>query len=67
MRQSEFEKSSGNVFANMELENAEELMIRARLSQAVSKILQEKACKQGRIPALLGIGQSEVSKLMNGR
>jgi len=67
MSKDDFVKSSGNVFADMGLEDADELMIRAQLGHAVRKILQEKKCKQREVSALLGIDQAEVSKLMNGK
>ena len=48
-------------------EDADELMIRAQIGHAVRMILKEKACKQREISELLGIGQAEVSKLVNGK
>lgn len=67
MSKGEFEKSSGNVFADMGLEDAEELMIRAQLGHAVRTILEETGYKQREISELLGIDQPEVSRLMNGK
>ncbi len=67
MTQDEFKKSSGNVFADMGLEDADELMVRAQIGHAVRMILKEKAYKQREISELLGIGQAEVSKLVNGK
>ena len=67
MSKEDFVQSSGNVFADMDLEDADELMIRAQLGQAVRKILEEKGGKQREIAGLLGIDQAEVSKLMNGK
>ncbi len=67
MSKDDFVPSTGNVFADMGLEDADELMIRAQLGQAVRKILQEKALKQREIAPLLGIDQAEVSKLINGK
>ena len=67
MSKGEFKKSSGNVFADMELEDADELMTRAQLGHAVRMILKEKNRKQREISELLGIDQAEVSKLMNGK
>ena len=63
----EFETGSDNVFADMGLEDAEELIIRAQLGRAVRKILEEKSLKQAEIATLLGIDQSEVSRLMSGK
>ena len=62
----EFEEGSGNVFADLEMENADELLARARLGYCVYKILEEQKLKQREIAALLGIAQPDVSHLMNG-
>ena len=63
----EFEESSGNVFADMDLENPEELLLRAELGHSVRMILEKRELKQREIGKLLKIKQPEVSKLMNGR
>ncbi len=62
----EFEKSSGNIFADLELENAEELFTRSQIGFFVFKILESKKLKQREIARLLGIAQPDVSHLMNG-
>jgi predicted XRE-type DNA-binding protein len=62
----EFEKSSGNIFADLGLEDAEELFTRAKIGFFVFKILEDKKLKQREIANLLGIAQSDVSHLMNG-
>jgi predicted XRE-type DNA-binding protein len=67
MSKDDFVKSSGNVFADMGLEDADELLARAQLGHAVRKLLEEKALKQREISDRLGIGQAEVSRLMNGK
>lgn len=67
MSKDDFVKSSGNVFADMGLEDADELMARAQLGYAVRKLLEEKNLKQRELAGLLGIDQAEVSKLMNGK
>src|SRR5205823_11453649 len=63
----EVHKGSGNVFADIGLENADELLARAQIGLEVLKILHERQLKQREIAALLKIRQSEVSHLMNGR
>jgi len=67
MSKEEFVKSSGNVFADMGLEEADELMARAQLGYAVRQLLEEKGLKQRESAELLGIDQAEVSKLLNGK
>ena len=62
-----FEESSGNVFADLGLDDAEELLIRAKLGHSVRIILEKKKLKQREIGKLLEIKQPEVSNLMNGR
>ena len=64
---SDFEMGTENVFADLGLDDAEELMIRARLGHLVRMILKDKNLKQFQIAELLDIDQSEVSKLMNGK
>ena len=67
MSKEDFVNSSGNVFAEMGLEDADELAIRAQLGHAVRTILEEKPRKQREIADLLEIDQAEVSKLLNGK
>jgi len=62
----EFEESSGNIFADLELEDAEELFMRAKIGFFVCKILEDKKLKQREIAGLLEISQSDVSHLVNG-
>jgi len=63
----EYEVGSGNVFADLELEGAEELLTRAKLGHTVRMILTKKKLKQREIATLLAIDQAEVSKLMHGQ
>jgi predicted XRE-type DNA-binding protein len=63
----EYEIGSGNVFADLELDDADELLTRAQLGHTVRMILQGKKLKQREIAKLLGIDQAEASKLMNGQ
>jgi predicted XRE-type DNA-binding protein len=63
----EVQESTGNVFADMGLPNADELHTRAHLGIEVLHILNERNLKQREISQLLGISQSEVSHLLNGR
>jgi predicted XRE-type DNA-binding protein len=62
----EFEESSGNVFADLGLEDASELYARAQIGFHIYQILEEKQLKQREIAALLGIAQPDVSHLTNG-
>ena len=63
----EFTESTGNVFADMGLEDAEELLTRAKLGFAVRQILESRNLKQQEIANILNIKQPEVSNLMQGK
>lgn len=58
---------SGNIFADLGFNNADELLTRAKLGYSVRIILEDRGLKQKEISDLLMIEQSEVSKLMNGK
>jgi predicted XRE-type DNA-binding protein len=62
----EFEAGSGNVFADLGLQDADQLQVRAQMGFHVFKILEERRLKQREIAIILGIAQSDVSHLMNG-
>src|SRR5437773_40299 len=62
----EFEKSSGNIFADLGLDDADELFARAQIGVFIFKMLKEKKLKQREMASVLGVAQPEVSHLMNG-
>jgi len=61
----EFEEGSGNVFADLGLKHADQLLARAQIGFHVFKILGDKKLKQREIASILGIAQPDVSHLMN--
>jgi predicted XRE-type DNA-binding protein len=63
----DYEIGSGNVFADLGLDDADELLTRAQLGHTVRLILKARKLKQREIAELLGIDQAEVSRLMNGQ
>jgi len=58
------EQSSGNVFADLNLPNAEEKLTKVRLSVVVNKIIENRGLTQT-TARLLGITQPKVSALLN--
>jgi predicted XRE-type DNA-binding protein len=62
----EMYEGSGNVYADLGLENADELFTRSQIGFLVFKILEDRKLKQREIASVLGIAQSDVSHLMNG-
>ena len=62
----EYEVGSGNIFADLGLNDSGELYTRAQIGVHVYKILNDRKLKQRQIADILGIAQPDVSHLMNG-
>lgn len=63
----EITKSSGNVFADLELPNAEEYLVKAELAYQINQVIKEKGFKQIEAAEILGIDQPKISALNRGR
>ncbi|MBW4490011.1 MAG: helix-turn-helix domain-containing protein [Trichocoleus desertorum ATA4-8-CV12] len=59
--------SSGNVFADLGLENSDELLVKAELARKISSIITKQEMTQAEAAELLKIDQPKVSALMNGK
>ena len=59
--------STGNVFADMGMPDAEARLAKADLARAIRKILEERGLKQIDAARLLGIAQPDVSDLVRGK
>jgi predicted XRE-type DNA-binding protein len=59
--------SSGNVFADLSLENADELLVKAELARRISSIITTQQMTQNEAAEVLGIDQLKISALINGR
>jgi predicted XRE-type DNA-binding protein len=55
--------SSGNVFADLGLTNAEELGTKLRLCFVINKILAERKFTQAKAARILGVNQPKISAL----
>ena len=62
-----FTHSSGNVFADLGLENPEELQLKARLTHLINHILEQRGWTQQQTADALGIKQPDVSALTRGK
>ena len=56
-----------NVFADLGLDDADELYTRSQLGMQIFLILKERQYKQAQASQVLGIAQSEVSALCSGK
>jgi predicted XRE-type DNA-binding protein len=58
--------SSGNVFADLGLADADELLVKAELVMQISRIIEERGLTQVQAAEVLGIDQPKVSALVRG-
>ena len=58
------ERSSGNVFADLDYPNPEEALAKSRLTRFIADILKQRGLTQTQAAALLGIDQPKVSRLI---
>jgi predicted XRE-type DNA-binding protein len=63
----EYEVISGNIFADLGLENAEELYLYTLLGIEVVKLIDEKAYSQKEAAEILGIEPTKVVALLNAK
>ena len=61
-----YEESSGNVFADIGLPNAEEHLIKAQLVFKIDTLLRVRRLKQVDAAKLLGVAQPDISKMLRG-
>jgi predicted XRE-type DNA-binding protein len=58
--------SSGNVFADIGLDDADELLIKADLAISIAAIIKQRRMTQTAAAKVLGIDQPKVSRLVRG-
>ena len=66
-KKNKFEESSGNVFADLNLPDAEELFLKATLGYEVFQIIADRKLTQAEAASILGVKQPEISRLKNGK
>ena len=60
-------RGSGNVFADIGVAHPERVLARAQVMARIADMIRERGLTQQRAAVLLGIPQSKVSCLMNGK
>lgn len=61
------ERSTGNVFADLELPNPDLALVKAELVRRIRDVIAERRLTQSRAGRLLGLDQPKVSTLLRGR
>jgi predicted XRE-type DNA-binding protein len=62
----EITPSSGNVFADLEIENSEEYLVKAELAFKINSLIKEQELTQIAAAKKLGIDQPKISALSRG-
>jgi predicted XRE-type DNA-binding protein len=60
-------ESSGNVFADLDVADPDEALVKAELAGAIAALVNARRLTQTQAAELLGIDQPKVSALMRGR
>jgi predicted XRE-type DNA-binding protein len=60
-------QSSGNVFADLGVTEAEEALAKAEIASRICEIIAQRKLSQTAAAAVLGVDQPKVSALMRGR
>lgn len=63
----EVEMSSGNVYADIGLPDAEEMLVKAQLAQKIGELMQNRRLTQAAAAKLFGMTQPKVSALLRGQ
>lgn len=63
----EVEISSGNVYADIGLPDAEEMLVKAQLAQKIGELMQNRRLTQAAAAKLFGMTQPKVSALLRGQ
>jgi predicted XRE-type DNA-binding protein len=58
--------SSGNVFADLSIPNAEQYLAKAELARRICALIAERKLTQTKAAAILGVDRSKMSALMRG-
>ena len=67
MRNRELTPSSGNVFADLNLPHADDLLAKAELAAKIIAEIQRRRLTQSQAAKVLGIDQPKISALKQGR
>ena len=63
----EYEVGSGNVFADLGFENAEEELLKSDLAGEITSLIKKKRLTQATAARILGVDQPRISSLLRGK
>lgn len=63
----EIEQGSGNVYADLERRDADEMLVKARLATKIGEIIKHRHLTQQQAAEILGIPQPKLSGMLRGQ
>lgn len=63
----DFEESTGNVYADLGHDNADEMLVKAQLATKVGEIIKARRWTQQKAADVLGMSQPKLSKMLRGQ
>jgi predicted XRE-type DNA-binding protein len=66
-RRMQVEVSSGNVFADLGLPDAEDMLLKSKLVVELHRLIKERKLTQTEAAKRIGIGQPDLSNVLRGR
>ena len=67
MKKVNYTRSSGNVFSDLELPDADERLLKAQLAVQIRRFIEQKDWTQAEAAEAVGLDQPKVSNLLRGR
>ena len=64
---SEFEESSGNIFADLGLPDAEDMLLKSQITVQLMRLIKARKLTQDAAAKRIGIGQPDLSNILRGR
>jgi len=66
-RRMKIEAGSGNVFADLGLPDAEDMLLKSQIVAQLHRLIKEQKLTQSAAAKLIGIGQPDLSNVLRGR
>lgn len=66
VKRPQVELGSGNVFADIGLEDAEELLLKAEIVTQIAQLIEKKGLTQAQVAKRASLDQPKISRLLNG-
>lgn len=63
----EIEESTGNVYADLGMDDADEMIVKAQLATKIGEIINSRKLSQQQAAEVLGITQPKLSKMLRGQ